>query len=323
MSEIIKDYGATVDPEVYKRALQGHQYIPQADQCIRDLVRAHCMSIKSRHRHILDIGCGPGRLTFSLAHQYSTVIGLDISGGFIDYANRYLVANESRLPGYVHFHKMDFTKDELPKPEGSMESNKHLYEVLVAQGVLHHMHGNDRIAFIKRCHEVLRDDGILIVGDEFIRDYVTPEERRLNVAAFYLHIIDEAVKGGFHELTLEECKNLVDDVLSGEKGCGHANEELFAYIRRTAETFNSQFYAGMLTKIPGQELGEFVENVRKLAERLADEFPTESFNRGDYKTSIPLFVEEMERYGFLPKETRKIGPVDQLGGMGVLVFMKA
>lgn len=314
MQGIIKDYGATVDPGLYIRALQGHQYIPQADQCIRNIVHNYGVSKHPNHIRIADLGCGPGRLTFDFMHPRATVLGFDLSKSFIEHAINLLHGRELSRPG-VGFLQMDFTKDQLPDNDP--------WHVLVAQGVLHHIHGDDRVAFIKRCHGILRDDGILVVGDEFIRDYVTTEERRLNVAAFYLHIIDEAAKGGFDELTLEECKNLVDDVLSGEKGCGHANEELLAYIRRTAETFNSHFYAGMLTKIPGQELGEFIENVRELAEKLADEFPTENFNRGDYKTSIPLFIEEMERYGFLPHKTYKIGPVDELGGMGVLVFAKA
>ncbi len=49
---------------------------------------------------------------------------------------------------------------------------------------------------------------------------------------------------------------------------------------------------------------------------------SENFNRGDYKVSINVFAEELSLYGFKLKEKYEIGPVKQLGGMGVLVFTK-
>ncbi len=47
-----------------------------------------------------------------------------------------------------------------------------------------------------------------------------------------------------------------------------------------------------------------------------------NFNRGDKKVSLIDFSTWVTSYGFNMRETYKFGPVDQLGGMGVIVFVK-
>lgn len=327
---MIKDYGTTVAPDLYMRALQGHPYIPQADQCIRNIVRDYRDSRPSdKHDQvgIMDVGCGPGRLTFSFAHRLATVVGMDASRSFFQYAQRQLLVREQTLPGQVDFINMDFIGDPalFPNYDDPVDADGK-WHILVAQGVLHHIHGDDRAAFMKRFHEVLRDDGIVIIGDEFIPKYTTPEMRRLNVAAFYLHIIDEAVKGGFKELAVEESKNFIDDVLSGEKGCGYADTRLLNYIQAMSKSFNREFSRGLDSPPPDpstkKRLEQFIRTVREEAEKLADLQPSNSFNRGDYKVSVDTLVEEMMLYGFVCKDRYEMGPVQQLGGMGVLVFTK-
>lgn len=101
-TKIIQDYGKTVKPELYMEALQGHQYIPQSDQVIRNITKK--FYLKNGSSILLDLGCGPGRLTRSL--EASAILGLDISETFIKHAR----LNES---GVVNFGCADFMKDIL------------------------------------------------------------------------------------------------------------------------------------------------------------------------------------------------------------------
>src|SRR5690606_16301875 len=105
-----------------------------------------------------------------------------------------------------------------------------------------HIHGEDRAKFFQKSFNLLKPDGILIIGDEFIRDYESEDERILIAAKFYLHIINEARKGGFDELAEEEAKNLIDDCLSGTEYAGYVTEETFKRIYQDAETINGLFY---------------------------------------------------------------------------------
>lgn len=314
MENLIKDYGTTVSPQVYINALQGHQYIPQSDQCIRNLINQY--NKNKGFSMILDVGCGPGRLTSTvLSHNTrGHVEGIDISPAFIRYAKM----NKRAYVSNVGFRAGDFVKEDIFTTEGRWAND--YWNIIFMQGVMHHIHGEDRAGFFKRSFDLLRKDGILIIGDEFIREYNSEEERKLRVANFYLHIIAEAIKGGFSELAHEEAKNLVDDVLSGEDGAGFANEEIFEYIYDFATKANDTLYK--IGSLWGSDIAKpLIEKLRHNCKSLS-ETKTENFNRGDYKVSIPVFVQEAEQYGFKLDEMYKIGPVDQLGGMGVLVFTK-
>lgn len=230
-NSIIQDYGKTVDPVVYMRALQGHPYIPQSDECGIRIITKHVGS--NTLATILDLGCGPGRLTFEIAKRTNTnVIGVDISVSFIEYALEQIPQAYGSRPS---FYIRDFAKDWTYRFGQKMD-------VIFMQGVMHHIHGDDRKSFLTRCHDLLKEDGILVISDEFIRDYDTDYGRMLNVCKFYLHIIDEARKGGFNELAEEEARNFIDDWFSGTEFAGFTSSEIFEVIYEYAKSINTIFY---------------------------------------------------------------------------------
>lgn len=309
-NQIIQDYGTTVNPQVYIDALQAHPYIPQSDQCIRNLV-AREFSKKQDGFGVLDVGCGPDRLTSSFANiiNQADVIGVDISESFIDFAIEKVTGKINPL-----FLKLDFanTKDL------QVLQDKMPFNVITMQGVMHHIHGSNRDKFFINAHNLLANDGVLIIGDEFIADYDSNMIRRDNIAKFYCHIIDEARKGGFNDLAEEEAKNLIDDYFSGTEYAGYGDSRVFECIYEFSQKINTEFY----TRGVFGEFSKLIDLMEKNVQRLIEtgEKDITSFNRGDYKVSIEKFVAEITEYGFTPSEAYKFGPVDQLGGMGVLIF---
>lgn len=313
---IIKDYGQTIAPEAYMETLQGHQYIPQADQVIRNIAKKFYHTNGNGSR-VLDLGCGPGRLTRSI--KASLILGLDISETFIKHAR----LNES---GIVHFGCADFTQEIRSVENWNSGKKQHFaleksfFDVIIMQGVMHHIHGNDRAIFLQKSFDLLKPDGILVIGDEFIKDYQNEDERRVLVCKFYLHIIDEARKGGFNRLAEEEAKNLIDDVLSGKKGAGFANEEIIHKIFDSAKLNNNSFYnSGYIAN--QNTSGHLIPWLERECGMLATD-EAKSFNRGDLKVSTRIFTEELMDHGFALKAKYEIGPVEQLGGMAVMVFKK-
>lgn len=314
--EIIQDYGKTVDPDVYMHALQGHPYIPQSDECIKRIIIEHVGS--NTYTRILDVGCGPGRLTVDIAKRTNArVVGIDISPSFIRYAK--LKVDRSRGFNWPIYHERDFGLEAYPGYEYGAS------DVILMQGVMHHIHGDDRKRTLERCADALKENGILIIGDEFIRDYDSEEKRVINVCPFYLHIIDEARKGGFIELAEEEAKNLIDDCFSGTEYAGLATPFAFKIIYEYAYEINKMFYEGGYRGLRNEAYNQIQNLFRAIKESvhdLIDQNEVSNFNRGDYKTSVEKFTEEVCGYDFVPDQVYKIGPVDQLGGMGVIVFKK-
>lgn len=321
---IIQDYGATIDPERYIRILQEHPYIPQADQCIKNIIKNyHQLIAPSGSIMVLDLGCGPGRLTFDIAYLSVDihVIGVDISQSFIETAEKIHRQPKKKSSGTIIFKLADFAKEGLP-----LNNEDGRFNVIFMQGVMHHIHGEDRKQFFKRSFDLLKKNGILIIGDEFIKDYESEEERIINAVKFYLHIIDEARKGGFYGLAIEEAKNLIDDCFSGTKFAGLATEETFEHIYHYAKMINEMFYRHGSIAGLGPDAYNQIQNmfrsIKESVESLVNNSSVENFNRGDYKTSINVFSEEASLYGFQLQKKYEIGPVQYLGGMGVLIFVK-
>ena len=333
----IKDYGNTVSPQVYIDGLQGHPYIPQSDQCILNIIQKVAETAKAKFS-VLDVGCGPARLTYKVARlpiqnnqltEGIWVTGIDSSGLFLEEADKYVSdaskvfnVKNGRGQRHVKFICADFVTGEDFFRRDFISSFPKQQNVIFVQGVMHHVHGERRVLFLSRCRELLKNNGILIVGDEFIADYKNEIERKMNVAKFYLHIIAEALKGGFSDLAYEEAKNLVDDVLAGETGAGYANQEVFDLIFGSAETNNKWFYGKGF--IPNQNVNDnLIPKLRIMCSKLAlASEPDQSFNRGDFKISVEKFINEMKDNSFELVNTYKFGPVDELGGMGVLTFRK-
>jgi SAM-dependent methyltransferase len=315
-NQIIQDYGLTTTVKRYLNGIQSHPYIPQADQCFLNIVEKKYEQ-PGDWFSLLDIGCGPDRLTSKLFRvaPLAEAIGVDISESFIDYAV------ENRM-GKVNptFLQLDFAQAK----ELKVLHPKAPFDVMVMQGVMHHIHGSDRDLFFDNARNLLVSDGILIIGDEFIRDYETQELRRQYVMMFYLHIIDEARKGGSPELAEEEAKNLIDDYFSGTKYAGYGNDDVYQFIYEYAKKVNNLFYSRGGESI-NNNLEWFVPEIEKVIKEKIEhltENNSNNFNRGDHKVSIDKFVAEVTGCGFKLEETYKFGPVDQLGGMGVLVFRK-
>jgi ubiquinone/menaquinone biosynthesis C-methylase UbiE len=81
--------------------------------------------------HVLDLGCGPGDITFRFARAFaqSCVHGVDGSAAMLKLAEKAL-GRESSLQGRVHFIKGMLPDVELPWPQ---------YDIVISNSLLHHL----------------------------------------------------------------------------------------------------------------------------------------------------------------------------------------
>lgn len=304
-------YGETVGAEAYASELQFHQYIPQADAVIADEIQKH-QTRCGRHIRVLDLGMGPGRLTGKIAELPGVrVVGLDNSPEFVSAAK---ARGYSDSCAYVCADFLTYTTEEP-------------FDVIFMEGVWHHVAPELRSRWLSHISKLLTQDGVLIIGDEYIPLYLSETERAERVGLFYLHIIGEALKIQNYGLARNECLNFLADTLHESEHRGYFDEYLLSFISAEAVRLNElqvsrdpilyTSEAGLLL-----EIKRLLKLVRTWSDELSKRQGAEWIDRGDYKVSVQKQINELEP-DFKLVNRRDSGPVEHVGGMSVLTFTKS
>ncbi len=109
---------------------------------------------------IIDVGCGTGRLSFSIADKCKSVMGIDLSKRNIDRAN----FNLSKKPYDNIFVEHKSIKDII-------KEGKEHFNYAVSTYVIHEINENERINLLKDMAEIADK---IIIGD-----YLVPEKNGL------------------------------------------------------------------------------------------------------------------------------------------------
>jgi ubiquinone/menaquinone biosynthesis C-methylase UbiE len=306
------DYSEVIDALDYTQGLAEHPDIPQADAGIFRIISEKGRGHERGQFRVLDLGCGPGRLTPGIAEaltnvRESEVIGLDISSGFIKFAR------EHKAHDRVSYQETDFLTQDFGEQK---------FNVIVMQGLVHHVPKDKREAWLRKCTELLAENGAIIIGDEFVPEYSSEEERVVNVVGLYAYVIASALRAHHQSLADIEAKNMVDDVSSGLPGAGHSDAELLGYIQEQSQKiYETILLEGSQSQNFKTRLSTVAEHIQRRSAEIA-QTSTESHDRGDYKISVERQTREMEGLGLKTVGVKKYGPTDWLGGMAVLTFEK-
>ena len=104
----------------------------------------------SKGATVLDAACGTGYGSYYIADKCSSVIGLDSSSRAINYARiRYLARDNN-----IIFDVADLEK--------KISINALSVDVVFSFETIEHLHNTD--TFLKQCHRILKDNGILILS---------------------------------------------------------------------------------------------------------------------------------------------------------------
>ena len=100
---------------------------------------------------VLDIGFGTGTLTQKLYEQGYEVWGQDFSGRMIELAS-------AKMPN-VHLFQGDFSKGLVEPLLGNS------YDFIIATYSLHHLTDDNKVRLIQAMTDLLKKDGVLLIGD--------------------------------------------------------------------------------------------------------------------------------------------------------------
>ena len=262
-----------------------------------------------RGTEIVDVGCGPGRVSKQLSkllkkNNLITITGIDIDTDFLAYSKSHSGSN-------ITFKKANIISYEHGIP----------VDVFFSIGVHHHIEkGWQMSQYLSNLHTQLADDGVYIISDEFIPDYTDENERDYSLAIWYSHVISHAIKNGFDYLALEEAHIFLDDLLEGRIEQLYKNEDQIQIVLASVSEISN---ATIEANKDHQKTA-----INKLLSTLEATFDSKfstsktSLTRRDYKVCDKVFRNEMKQAGFIVQSQKSFGDIEKTGGMSVYMLKK-
>ena len=138
---------------------------PNQDRIFREIKK-----VIGSNSTIIDVGCGTGRFSFSIADKVKSVTGIDLSSKNIKTANQTLQKNPNNKISFLHTNL------------ANLISQNHHYDYAVMTYVIHEVNPEERIALLKEMAQIADK---IIIGD-----YLVPVNKGfwnlLNVIVEYL-----------------------------------------------------------------------------------------------------------------------------------------
>jgi 2-polyprenyl-3-methyl-5-hydroxy-6-metoxy-1,4-benzoquinol methylase len=124
----------------------------------------------TKHRQVLELGCGPGGLALEIARNGMQVTGIDISEKSLKIAEYFKKNNK-----FTHgFGSLTYIQKDLNLMQFDAESK---YDVVYSNGGLHHILHFEKL--IRKIIDVMNDDGYLIFYDNIGETKLSKCVRRL------------------------------------------------------------------------------------------------------------------------------------------------
>jgi SAM-dependent methyltransferase len=303
LSEI--NYSKIVNADDYNRMMsKEHLYIAEADQVIKTIVQRQVERL-GRSTEILEIGSGPLRLTPLLAEIPQThVTALDHDAGWMTFSKALI--EKERLP--IRLVCADIRDYRHPNP----------IDIVVSQGTHHHLKkGESTKRALQNIHDQLSPHGILIISDEMLSHYSSPDERLIRVCLWYAQIIYAALESGYEQLAVAEMETLLDDLFEGSGIASTKSKAQMRLLRETVPDIAIASKQGNLIEAEhrSQFLLQELKNLQNVANSLSP-----PLSRGDYKICFQAFIQETQEAGFSPREIKTIGPIETIGGFGIFTL---
>lgn len=158
------------------------------------LARIYQLVMAKEKARILDIGFGTGTLTKRLYEQGCEVWGQDFSSRMIELAC-------AKMPN-AHFFQGDFSQGLV---EPLLQNS---YDFIVATYSLHHLTDDDKISFIQAMMELLKEDGVILIGDVAFANRQDLERCREKAAEEWddeeIYFVFDEIKKTFPKIKFEQ-----------------------------------------------------------------------------------------------------------------------
>ncbi len=198
----VDNYSELIEPSFYHKIMRNHLYIKETDQKIYELILEKAR-LSSKRLNICEIGGGSGALTELIVE----IENIDLIIVEIDISFYKLLKEKFNKNDNVTILNKDISQYDFDNP----------VDIFYSMGVHHHIaKGKLTFEYLSKIKNNLAEEGIYILGDEFIPAYKNDKERTLNLIIWFSHIIENARLQGHQFLAIEEARTLYYDILGIE-----------------------------------------------------------------------------------------------------------
>lgn len=300
-------YSEIIGPEDFNRIYtEEHVYIAASDGDIQSLIKDGISSIPGV-AEVVELGCGPARILPLIAE----IPNIHLAG--VDYDPAFLAYAKKRMAGSaVSIIFTDITSLTYPKP----------VDIFYSQGFHHHIQkGNSVQEYLSHVHSQLKDNGLYIIGDEFLPEYTSTHDRLIKVVIWYSHVIHHAKIRHFDYLAAEEAKTFLDDLNENSEIQNIKNQEQLDAVLTHVTPINQAAEAGDMEKATALA-EEFLQKYSQLRNKQLHGDTTMDLSRGDFKICESEFKKEIEQAGFVIEKKKVKGPIEQIGAIVVYQLRK-
>lgn len=147
---------------------------------------------------VLDLLCGTGHLLGQLQRQRPDIqfIGVDLE------------------PEYIAYAAMQFPEIQFAVADAFAWQSTEMFDAVLCTGGLHHLPYEKQGPFVEKVASLVKPDGFAIVGDPYISDHTTEEERKLAAAQLGYEYLAATIRSGAPDDVIQAAIDLIpNDVL--------------------------------------------------------------------------------------------------------------
>ena len=285
---------------------QQHPFVREADMIIRELVFKK-LSRSQAGLEIVELGCGPGRLTpYLLTSGKARLTALDSDAEVVPFA-------KGRLREYSSW--VDFVTEDLKTYE-----HRKPVDIFVSQ-LVHHVisRGESHKMYLKNLKTQMTDAGIYILADEFIGDYESDLERQLRSVMWHTYVTGFAQQAGYHDLGSVKADQLLNDLHYATPYAMNRHQKKL--ILNSAKDFYYTVEEGSMRQVE-EKAQQLTQELRKLRTPKPRAYTGMAKRPVVHKICGTVLYRDLARNGFDIENVYRVGPQKKIGGMYVYVLRR-
>lgn len=301
------NYSQIIGADDYIRMMGQHVHLKESDKAISRAVNFY-ISNTPRLFEVVELGCGPVRITPLFTGLHTLVTAVDHDSGFLAFADDYI----KRYNLGISLIFSDILTYQ----------HRKAVEIFISQGVHHHIpKGKSTQDYLRNVLRQLTPGGIYIVSDEMLPHYDTEEERRIRVVIWYTYVITIAQTSTHYQLAREEAKTLLDDLAEGIGDSVFKTDEQINLVLQMAPRISAMAVAN--NHKTARELAVQLLTALQFTGGLISKDSSLSLSRRDYKICHVVFSREVQEAGLRIIGVKTIGPIQTIGGFGIYTLGRA